>query len=129
MAIPQLDIYNMEVNHKNKCKFCKFAVIPRNFVALLGMSDIEALDFLTINWNTIDTQTSGEQIGRKQTDDLSCTNKNKMLKSQMQFNANTQNIPSDYTYPTVFDNNHIKTNYFLSGPCQEPNKKVSGKIT
>ena len=44
------------MEHNNKHKICNFFVVPWNGHALLGMPDIEPLDILTLNCNTIDMQ-------------------------------------------------------------------------
>ena len=46
----------VKLQHNNKQKLCKFFVVPGNGQALLGMPDIDTLNIITINFNTIDTQ-------------------------------------------------------------------------
>ena len=53
----------------------KIIVVSGNGPALLGVPIIETLDILTITYNTIDMQTSGEQINRKRTDEWGFINK------------------------------------------------------
>ena len=60
------------------------------------MPDIETVDILTINYNTIDMQTSSEKINRKQKDVLGCTNKIKNAQVAMQCKANTDGTVNDY---------------------------------
>ena len=40
--------------HNNKDKLCNFSVVPGTGQALLGMPDINTLDIIAINCNTID---------------------------------------------------------------------------
>ena len=95
----------------------------------MDIPNIETLDILTINCNTIDMHTSRKQFSRKQTDQ--CHSKNKILdvEVQMQSNPNTIGIISDNINPMVINNNNIKINYFHSGPGQEAHWRASAKIT
>ena len=68
--------------------FCDFL----QGLALSGMPDIECMDALVINCNTIDTQTSCEQISKMQTDDLGYTNREHNAEAQSQGNTNTGGI-------------------------------------
>ena len=52
-TITQLDRCKVEVENIEKCKKCIFIVVPGNREVLLGMSDIEQLNILNINCNTI----------------------------------------------------------------------------
>ena len=80
-----------------------------NGLALLDMQGIGALAILTINYNTIETQTLSEQISRKKNEAVqTSTNKSG--------NANTDSSLSDNTIQMVTDKNNIKINYFLPGP-------------
>ena len=80
---------------------CKFFVVPGNGPVLLGMPHIKTLDFLIINCNTIDMQTSSEQISRKQTDERGCTNKIQDAESKMQCITNTADILHNNPDPMV----------------------------
>ena len=60
-TITPLGTYRVEVEHKNNKKKCRFFVVPRNRQALLGTSDIDALNILKINICAIGTeQTRGK---------------------------------------------------------------------
>ena len=41
IAVTQLGICRVTLEHINRCKICNFFVVPRNRQALLGMPDIE----------------------------------------------------------------------------------------
>ena len=41
------------MEHNDKQKICSFSVVPGNGQALLGRPDIETLNILTVNCNTI----------------------------------------------------------------------------
>ena len=49
----QLGIYKVNNEDNNKEKTCKFIIVQGSSQALLGMSDIDSLNVLTINYNTI----------------------------------------------------------------------------
>ena len=53
----------------------EFFVVPGNGQVLLGMSDKDILNLLTINCNTIDMITQNEQIYNQVEDKWQCTNK------------------------------------------------------
>ena len=93
MIIPQLGICSVIVNHKNKQKLCRIFVVPGNIPVLLGMSDIELLDVLTNNCNTIDVQASYNQIRKKQEDGWYCTSRPWTVDVQLQFHKNRKPIP------------------------------------
>ena len=46
----------MVIENNNKCKKCIFFVVPGDGNALLGMPDIELLNIMQINCNTIGTK-------------------------------------------------------------------------
>ena len=83
------------------------------------MPDIATLAVLAMNWNTIDTQTSSEQIGRKQVGESSCTNTIQYTIGQMQCNTNTDGTISHHTNPRVINDDNSKINYSLLGPRRE----------
>ena len=49
----QLGICKIKIEHNNKQRMCNFFVVLGNRQPLLGMPDIEILDILTINCNTM----------------------------------------------------------------------------
>ena len=55
-TIAQLGIHKVKIEHNNKLKICNIFVVPGNRQALLGMPDIEILNILTMNCNTMGTQ-------------------------------------------------------------------------
>ena len=71
------------------------------------MPDKETLD--------VDTQTSSEQISRKQTDEWSCANKMQDAEALMQCNTNSKVITSDNSNPVVVDNNNSKQITYFQG--------------
>ena len=93
------------------------------------MPDIETLDILTINCNTIGTHKLSGQATSKQTDESSYTNKTQNTEPQRQCNTNTDISISMNANPTVTDNNSRKINYFLPGPSQYADRRASAKIT
>ena len=46
----------VKIEHNNKHKMCTFFVVLGNRKALLGMSDIDVLNIINININTIHTE-------------------------------------------------------------------------
>ena len=52
---------------------------------MLGMPDVETVDVLTINCNTIDTQISVKHISKKQDDGWCCAYKPQIAIVQLQF--------------------------------------------
>ena len=74
------------------------------------MPNIEMLDVLMINYNTIDTKTSNRQIIRKQKEGWCCANKAQDTEAQI-------------------DTSNSKLNYFLLGLNQEANRRASAKLT
>ena len=56
-TILQLGFYSITINHKNRHKLCKIFVVQGHGLVFLGMPEIEALD-------TIDMQTSSEQVSK-----------------------------------------------------------------
>ena len=68
--ILQLCIGHVTLNNKVIEYQCDFFVVPGNGPALLGMSDCEWLQLLTVNCQTIDGSHKGHQI-IKQTGDMS----------------------------------------------------------
>ena len=66
-TVTQLGIYEVKIEHNNKHKKCNLFVVPGNGQALLGMPDIEILNILNINCNTIGTMETGRAANSVQT--------------------------------------------------------------
>ena len=113
-------------------KKCEFFVVPRNVQALLGMLDTVALNIININTDSIeavcthrencnanisDTKTPYIKQETHGTEE-SCTNMDEDLK-----NANNINGLDSNT------NRNTLTNYFLSSPNIEIDKRKSAKLT
>ena len=54
IIILQLGICSLAINHISKQKLCRVIVVLGTGQTLLGMQNMDALDVLTINYNTID---------------------------------------------------------------------------
>ena len=63
---------------------CRFFVVPGNSPPLQDTSYMEILDILTISCNTIDTQTSDEQINKRKEGGWSHRNKKQDDETQSQ---------------------------------------------
>ena len=111
----------VKIEHNNKHKMCKFFVVLVNGQTLLGMSDINVLNIIIININTI------YAVNGRHTYNC-CTNKaTPQSTNKMQ---ETDSISkSDNTKKTMVNNKLSNTvDYFFPGPYHDNNKRVSAKI-
>ena len=56
ITVTQLGRCKVKIENNNKCKTCIFFVVPGDGEALLEMPDIELLNILNINCNTVDAE-------------------------------------------------------------------------
>ena len=96
------------------------------------MPDIETLDVLTINCNTIDTQTQNGPIYNKIEDEWQCKIKRQESGKPEKCNANTTGIQIQVVNimqhnATAIDNNNSKINYFTPVCQQEGVKGANAK--
>ena len=56
VTITQLGMCKVKIEHNNKQKIIYFFAVSGNGQVLLGMPDIEILNILTVNYNTIGTK-------------------------------------------------------------------------
>ena len=133
-----------KTENNNKCKTCTFFVVWGDGEALSSMPDIELLNILNINCNTIGAENDAKGMncnvnkdgtmdaGSKQFSaniglERSCTktNSNADCYTNIATNSNLNNRPCTAILPMV--NNEIR--YFLHGPSRESDRKASVKIT
>ena len=69
------------------------------------------------------------QINKKQAHGWEYSNNELYTEVRSQCNTKTEGIQSVNTNPTDIDNNNSKINYFLPGPYQEADRRLSAKIT
>ena len=124
-AISQLGICKVKIQHGNAQKMCKFFVDPGNGQALLGMPDINMLNIINLNFNTIDTHRT-EIAGYCSTNTVICqsvrhvqhyTNIMQEADRAMKCYANTDSISKfdNKDKPMVTDKEPNTINYFLPG--------------
>ena len=125
-AITQLGRCKEEIENYDKCKICIFFVGPGNGEALLAMPDIELLNILNINCNTVVTEkdkkgtncnmridsilgAGSEQCCAITGPERSCakTNSNTSCYTNSGSNLDLNNRPHDALRPTV-NNNEIE---------------------
>ena len=97
----------------------------------LCLSGIKTLNVLTVNYNTIESQSQNEQI-YKTGDKGQCTSKMQEAGEPEKCSDNTTNIPNldSKDDQTVSDNNNSKINCFIPGPNKKlKRKKNPTKIT
>ena len=94
------------------------------------MLDIESLEFLTVNCNTMDIQTQNEQMYGKTEDEQQHTNNTQEAGKPEVSNVNTTGIPKSNSKdsPTVIDNNNSKINYFIPDLQEEAEKRSIAEI-
>ena len=97
--------------HKDKQKPCKFFVVPGEGPSLLGMPDVETLELLSVNCNTIEPGQMNRQINEHRMQDKSNTNKA---------------FKDDKVY-IVKHNNDM--DFFLAVPNKQADMKRSEKLT
>ena len=61
-TITQLGICRVKLEHDSEHKVCSFIVVPDNGQVLLGMPNIEILNILTINCNTLGTEEADKDV-------------------------------------------------------------------
>ena len=95
------------------------------------MPDIETVDVLTINCNTIVMQTQNVQIYNKTEDEWQCTNKTQEAGKPEKCSVNKTVIlnSSSKDNATAIDNSNSKISFFIPVPQQEADKRTSAEIT
>ena len=103
---------------------CNFFVVSRNRQHLIGMPDIETVDILTINCNTI-------QMKKAESPENCKTNMSQKIDATEEYYTNTDNISKfeDEEKPMVTDNGNNNIEYFLPGPNSDNDKRVRAEIT
>ena len=131
-VITQLGTCVVIINYKDNKKKCEFFVVPWNGQALLGMPDTAALNIIIVNIDSIETactqkencninmndaktlNTKQETHGAKE----NCTNTHEDFKNANNINGSNNN-----------SNTNTLTNYFLSSPNIEVDKRKSIELT
>ena len=105
-------------------------VVPGNGQALLAMPYKETLDVLTINCNTVNTQTQSSDNNSKIENELHYTNNTQERGKPDKYNINTTGfLNSNKGGKTIIiDNIYSKLNYFIPGPLQEADERASAEI-
>ena len=120
------------INYKNNKKKCEFFVIPGNGKGLFGMPDTAALNIVNVNIDSIEAEgtqkeTCNTNVSVAKTANIkqethgakkSCTNTDENLK-----NTNNVNRLDSNT------NTNTLTNYFLSFPNIEIDRRKSAELT
>ena len=134
-----MGICKVKIEHNNKQKICKFFVLTGNGKALLGMPHIDILNIIQINCNTIDIQET-DTANNCSTNTAIChgsrheqhyTNMMQEADRAEKWYVNTDSISNfdNKEKPTVTDKECNTINYFLPGPNQDNDKRVSAEIT
>ena len=89
---------------------------PRIWPNIVSMPDIQTVDILMVNCNTINKKTC-------------IRNKVRKAKAQRLCSVNTDIIISMNTSPKVIDSSNSKINYLLQGPSKETDRIASAKLT
>ena len=128
----QLGTCTVKIEHNNKHKICKYFAVPGNGQALLGMSDLDMLNIINININSIGTEHGGGN-------DNCCTNKANSQNADMTHETdgtkkcytNTGSISKsdNADKPTVNDKLSNTIDYFFPGPNCDSDRTVSVEIT
>ena len=69
----------MTTRYKDKHKVCRFFVVPRGGPVLMGMPDVEMLDFLIVKFNTLEQRRHTREINEQSREDKSCAKNNRMF--------------------------------------------------
>ena len=130
--ITQLGTCVVSITYKNNKKKCEFFVGPNNGQALLGILDTAALNIMNVNIDSIEAEGTWKENCNTNISDAkmsnikqeihgakeSCTNTDEDLKSTNNVNGSDKNT-----------NTSTLTNYFLSSPNMEIDKRKSPKLT
>ena len=117
------------ITHKHNIN-CAIFVVQGNALALLGMIDIDTFNIITINCNTIDTQTWREQIRKKQTHGWGIQIRNKLLKHGDSAIQTLRVSLLKLEFPKYEDLQYIKANLMAQGSnilsCERKNRRGGG---
>ena len=135
-TITQLGIFKVKIVYNNKHRICNFFVVQVDGQALLGMPDIETLGIIAINSNKIDAQDS-DRTDKCRTSTTNCMGSrfnqhytNMMKETDRPQKYYTNNSKSNNKDKLMaIDNKNSKINYFLPGPSQDNDKRLSIEIT
>ena len=130
--ITQLGMCVVIINYKNNKKKCEFFVVPGNDQVLLGMPDTATLNIINVTIDSIEAEDTQKENCNTSISDAkmsnvkqetygtnrSCTNTDKDLKNTNNVNRSDSNT-----------NTNTLTNYFLTSPNIEIDKKKSTKLT
>ena len=129
----------VNIEHNNKHKMCKFFVVLGNGQALLSMPDIDVLNIMHINVNTIDVRDgsctdnccTNKAIPQSPWHEQQYANMTQATDRAEKCYTNTDSISkSDNPDKLMVDNKLSNTiDYFLPGPNWDIDKKVSAEIT
>ena len=129
-----IGICKAQIEHNNK-KMCKLFVVPGNGHTLLGMPDIDTLNIKPINCYTIETDRANncstnaaiQQVSRHE---QHYTNMMQEADRVEKCYANTDSISKfdKKDKPIVIDKESNTINYFIPGPNQDNDKRVSDEI-
>ena len=127
-----IGICKVKIEHNNKQKICNFFAVLGNGQVLLGMPDIEILNILSINCNTVgthetdtparcSTNTAKSQVsGCEQHYTNSKQEAGRPGRCYANTNSNSNLKPNSMDKPMV---NKNEINYFLPGPNQDNEKE------
>ena len=73
--ISELGVCREALMPKDKSKPYRFFVVPREGPGLQGMPDVETLELLGVNCNTIESSQKSRKINEQAMEDMSCINK------------------------------------------------------
>ena len=139
MIITQFGICTVKIEHNDKQKMYKFFVVPGNRQALLGLPDINMMNIMHINCNAMGAQETDRAnncctntaIYQDSRHEWNYTNLMQEADKVEECNANRDSISKfdDKDKPVVIDKEPNTINYFIQGPNQDNDTRVSAKIT
>ena len=130
-TITKLGTCTVEVEHKNNRKKCECFVVPRNRQALLDMPCIDAINIMKININAIGSQqTRGSNKCCANMHTVQAVEpKQETVRAEKCYTNMDSISKSNNKAEQMVKSNSYKTEYFLSGPSYESDKKRITKTT
>ena len=130
--ITQLGTCAVTIEYKNNRSKCEFYVVPGNGQALLGMPDTAALNIINVNIDSLEAEDTQKENCNTNIDDAKISNAKQETHGAGEYctstdgsfkNTNNNSGPADNT------NANTLTNYFLSCPNIETDKRKSTELT
>ena len=130
--ITQLGTWMVTIEYKNNRRMCDIFVGPGNGPVLLGMPDTATLNIINRNIDSLEAEDAQRDNCNRNTADAKISNAKQEIHEARKYCTNMDGIlknTNNRSGPAANTNANTLTNYFLSYPNVETDKRKSTELT